>query len=178
MSKLKDSKNIIIAALLIAILIMSVGYAQFTSNLQVTGTTEVAGIWKVKIKSMTIKDKTSELTATDAQVTSVTDTVATFANKLYKPGDFVTFEVTVENEGNIPAYLDSLNITGNDGNIIIYPVLPSITGEGAISRDLAAGATLTFDVKVQYNPDSTAEDLPDEGVSSTLTIGLNYVQKA
>lgn len=174
-SEKNNHKTIIILTLLIAILVMSVGYAQVASNLKIQGATEITGVWKVKIKSMTIKEKAENLTSSDVQVTSITDTVATFSNKFYKPDDFVTFEVTVANEGNIPAYLDSIQNNYTPSNLIIYDKLPELSGDNAIPRSLAPDEEISFLITIRLNPDMPG--ITEDTITSNLTIGLNYIQK-
>ena len=46
---MKDGRNIIIAALLVAVLTMSIGYAAFATTLNINGNAEITGTWDVKI---------------------------------------------------------------------------------------------------------------------------------
>ena len=101
---MKDKKNILIGALIFAIVVMSVGYAAFATTLNINGNATIAGSWDVEITGITpaITGTASDATA------SFTTTTATFNATLMKPGDSITYTITIENKGNIDAKLSSI----------------------------------------------------------------------
>lgn len=164
---MKDSKNVIIATLLAIVLVMSVGYAAFATQLTLNGNAEIVGEWNVEITKI---EATNVVGTADAGDPSFTKTSATFDADLYKPGDAVTYTVTVENKGSIDAVLDAATFTEQaDGSpAIIYTTTDP-------SQELAAGATTTFTVTATY--DSTVTTLP-EITSKSITGVIEYEQAA
>ena len=53
---MKNTKNIVIGALLIAIVTMVVGYSTFATQLTLNGTAEITGVWEVKITGIEAQD--------------------------------------------------------------------------------------------------------------------------
>ena len=170
MRKKKDQKNILIGVLLLAIVIMSVGYAAFAVPLAVTGTSKITGNWNVAITDITVSNTQGGATSTSATYTSTT---ATFAADLKQPGDSIEYTITVTNDGSIDARLDQ--------------IVPVITGDAAaISYDidaplidsvLAAHSTATVKITAIYDINAT-ENVDADANSKTLTVTLDYVQNS
>ena len=116
---MKKSKNIIIGALLIVILTMAVGYSALVTDIPINGSAEIIGEWNVRITNIEAKDVSEGCDAGDIQFTN---TSATFNAKLKKPGDYITYLITIENAGTIDATLNSITFTPEeDGSpAIIY----------------------------------------------------------
>ena len=161
---MKDGRNIIIAALLVAVLVMSVGYSAFATQLEINGNATISGEWLIEITN--ISAVTTGLA--DAGDYSHTQTTATFDADLKQPGDQVVYTITVKNSGNIDAELDQMIMTpdSNPSPAISY----TYTQPG---RTLAAGRTTTFTVTVKY--DEGIEEVPDN-TSEKITGSVNYVQ--
>ena len=91
-----------------------------------------------------------------------------FKTNLVSPGDSMTYTITVANEGDLDAILDSIETTDTNNPAILFSV------NGINQNDvLLDGENVTFTVTVTYNPDT--ESQPTNLVSS-LTVKLNYVQ--
>ena len=112
--KMKKKKNMIIGGLLAVVFIMSVGYAAFASQLSINGTASTSS-WIIKITNIQEKTKTSGVTN---KGTSYTDLTANFNCELTLPGDSITYEVTVENQGNIDAALKKVTKTYTNNQYI------------------------------------------------------------
>lgn len=169
---MKDGKNIIIAVLLVAIVIMATGYAAFAQTLNIEGNATIAGEWDVEIT-----DITPVYTGTAAEATegtkklSHTATTATFDTVLNAPGDTATYTITIENKGTIDAKLDSATFTPNDATgseAIKYTVVQEPSAE------LAAEGTTTAVIKVEY--DKSVTTVPTNK-TKTITGVISYVQK-
>ncbi len=168
---MKDRKNILIVALLIAIVAMSVGYAALAQQLTINGTANISASWDVKIKEITPK----VLTGASVKEGSPTfnNTSASFDVDLEYPGASATFDVTVENAGTINATLDS--ISGLDAANSDTPTYITYSVSGVTEGDaLRSGDTTTATVTVTWDP--SQESVPETSVSKTATINLNYVQ--
>lgn len=163
----KTQKSWIVIGLCLIVLFMAIGYASFTTSLNITGTSIITSTWDIKITD--IQEKEVNGSATKAEDPYITDnTTATFKTNLISPGDSMTYEVTIANEGSISAKLDQITIADENNPAILF----QITG---INEDdvLGSHSNTTFDVKVTYNPDITSQ--PNQ-LTSSLTVKLNFVQ--
>ena len=170
MKKNKEKKNVLIGVLLVAVVLMSVGYAALASQLDINGTAAISSKWDVKFTSIT--EGVAVGSASNKTAAAVTSTTATFDVILVAPGDSMTYDLVISNDGTIDATLDSIVglPVSNEGDAIVYTVTGVTEGE-----TLAAGATKTVTIKVEY--DSNITDQPTtEQLSKTLSITLNYVQ--
>lgn len=168
----RDKKNIMIIALLVAVVSMSVGFAFLSSEIEVSGTSQITDPkWDVKIVSISS-------TETEGYGKSLSATVenkfsAKFSSEFTMPGDKVTYVINVKNEGTIDAKLNSITITPENYNegYITY----SIDGLQAESI-LKVGESTMFTLTAMYNPDlegtPTSADLKKD-----ITLILDYVQK-
>lgn len=152
---MKDKKNILIGALLFAIVIMSVGYAAFATQFEINGGATIGGNWNVEIVGIT-----PQITGTASDETATfTATTATFAATLMKPGDSITYTITVKNKGTIDAKLSSITLTpqttvsasGEGSDAILY----DIVSQPAAESELKAGESVDIVVKVTYDANVT-----------------------
>lgn len=163
---MRNKKNII-HLLLLALCIMTIGYAAFNSNLVINGSASIESNWDVEITGITSKEIHGGASNENPPV--YTKISATFKSILQSPGDFITYEVTVRNNGDIDARLDDIEMS-DENNPAINFVLDGIS-EG---DELDASEEVKFTVTVIYNNDVASQ--PDS-ISSSLAINLNYVQK-
>ena len=110
MDKRLNSKqrNYIIIGLCMILVIMGVGYAAFATQLKITGTSNIASNFLVKI--IDIQSTVLSGSASDAMAPTHTDLTATFSTNLVSPGDAMKYDITVENQGNIDAYLSDIQV--------------------------------------------------------------------
>lgn len=165
----KTGKNIVIGFLVFAILVMAAAYALLSSRLKITGNTELSASWDVAITSIT--EGTAVGSAMNRVPTTSTGTTATFDVILKKPGDSMTYDVTISNNGSLNAVLDSILVTPGLGGseAIVY----SVTGVTEGTK-LDVNSTNTVTVKVEW--DDSFSTLP-EVTTKSLTVTLNYVQQ-
>lgn len=168
----RDKKNVMIIALLIAVVFMSVGYALLSAQLDIKGTSTIVDpVWDVKIVSISS-------TETEGYGESISATVenkfsAKFNAEFTMPGDKVTYVINVKNEGTIDAKLNSITITPEDyaDGFIIY----SIDGLEA-GDELPAGESKMFTLTSSYNSELDATPTTED-LSKEITLILDYVQK-
>lgn len=161
-------KNIIISFLVAIVCIMAISYAAFSQTLNISGTASISSTWNIKIVNVTTKNILGN--ATKAFEPVVSDTAVTFKTNLVKPGDSMTYEVTVANLGDIDAKVESIEMTDSKNPDIIFMT------SGINKNDLLeAGEQQNYDVTVTYNNNTTSQ--PKE-LSATLTVKLNYVQNS
>ncbi len=158
--------KIIIITFLFTILLMAVGYSSFATELTVDGIAEITGKWDVRItdiKALTVPE------GCDAGNPTFTNTSVNFSAQLHKPGDEITYEVTIKNMGTIDATLQTVLFTEEIGGI---EAINYTTTE--LAQDLNAGDTTTFNIIVTYVKDT--EEIPEK-TTKTLTGIIEYAQK-
>ena len=166
MYKNRKKRTIIIGSLLAILICMTIGYAAFSTQLEIAGSSTVTSNWDIQITGIT--PGTPNGTGENAVAPSYTATTATMEANLYAPGDAMTYEITIENKGTIDAVLDSITKSDSNNPAIIFET--SGVNEG---DPLLAGDKTTMTVKISYaNVTSQPENLTGE-----LSLTLNYVQK-
>ena len=159
-------RNYIIVGLCMILVIMGVGYAAFSSQLKITGTSNIDSTWSVKITSITPTDIIGE--AKDKpEVTTYTDTTATFGTSLKLPNDSITYNIVIENQGGLDAKLDTISKTDTNNSAISF--VTSGVEEGDL---LKSGEKVTMKVKVTYTPG----DSQPTNLESNLKVELEYSQ--
>ena len=163
----RTNRNYIIAGLCMILVIMGVGYAAFSSQLKISGTSNIASNFLVKITD--IQSTVQSGQASDAEAPTHDDTTATFKTNLVLPGDSMKYDITVENQGNIDAVLESIEV--NDGN---NPAITFQTSGIENGDELQVSQSDILTVIVSYDSSVTSQP---ENTSSTITVTLNYKQK-
>ena len=160
-----NTKKFIIGALLIVILTMSVGYSAFATQLSVNGTAEITGQWDVKISNIEVQDVSD---GCDYGEPKYTNTSATFNAKLQKPGDSITYVITIKNDGTIDATLNNVIFKEDENGspAIIYTT-------SNLDYSLKAGEQTKLNVKITYDPNTT--EVPSIK-TKTITGIIEYVQ--
>ena len=182
----KKGQQMLIVALIAAIVTMSVGFAitSYTTTLAIEGNTVTAKAakWDVHFDDTSY----SETTGTGyvaASSHTLTGTTLTYAVTL-QPKEIYEATVTVENEGTFDANLTGLTLAGlstDQAKYIHYSVFYNGTEYTATNNSLSialAKSTGTATVKVRveyYLPDDVA-DLPATDAQLTLTSSLTYTQ--
>ena len=164
-------KNKFIIAAVAVVLLASIAYAAFTQVLTINGKGTASGDWDVAITNIV---RTSGSGVTDAVSTpSFTATTATFDAQLAYPGATATYEVTVTNNGSIPAKLTSMtDLSGLNALAPTY-ITYTVSGVTAGTTTLAAGSTNTVTVTVAWD---SASAPTTQNESKTLTLDLTYDQ--
>ena len=163
----RTNRNYIIMGLCAILLIMGVGYAAFSSQLKISGTSNIATNFLVKITGIEVSSKSGGA-ADKPDVTTYNDTSATFGTTLQTPGDSITYDITIENKGTIDAVLKTISKTDASNSAILFET--SGVNEG---DPLNVGEIATMQVKVTYNP--SVESQPTD-LDSTLKVDLTYEQ--
>ena len=162
---MKNTKNLIIIALILVILAMAVGYSALATQIELNGTAEIVGEWNVKITNIEVKEISQNCDSGEPQYTNTT---ATFNAKLVKPGDSITYAVTIQNAGTIDAKLNNIICKEDDNG---SEAIKYVTSE--LAGTLNAGEQTTLTIKVIYDPAST--EVPSVKTKG-LTGIIEYVQ--
>ncbi len=160
------NKKIIILSMCIAILIMTIGYSIFLSNIKINGTANITSTWNILFTKIEQISKTSGVV--EKTPPKATGTLATFNIGVNYPGDKIVYEITVTNEGSLNAVINNISGTDTGNNAIYYKI------EGINKGDkLGHGESKTFTVEIGYNSEVTKNP---EILTSELTIDITYVQ--
>lgn len=166
---LKKDRKFLVLGLLATLMVLATGYAIFSETLNISGTANTTGTFNVEFSAASLNTSSVDSPGATAVISGDKNTLTLNVPTLHKPSSYVLYDVTVRNAGTINAELLSVNFTGNtDPDITItYPAFPT----GTV---LAAGATYSFTVRVEWNP------LDTDGTPKTLNFGatLNYQQEA
>lgn len=167
---MRDRKNILIGALLFAIVAMSVGYAALSEELKISGTASV-GMWNVEITEIK-----SEFTgnAKDATVPTFTSTSATFNTELPDKGDTATYTITVSNKGKMDARLSSINWSPQNDSTS-SPIIFTIVSQPATNSILTAGQTAEVVIEAKYDPNYDGE-INEVNMKKEIAAIIEYVQ--
>ena len=181
MDKKKRKEMGILLFLVLAVVLMTVGFATYTKTLTITGSVTVKGSpWNVHYIADQISTTSGSVTATAATV-SATD--FSFTVTLEKPGDFYEATITVQNEGTIDAVLKTLTmstLTAAQQNYLSYTVTynnttPAYTATASnLSVSLPASGTHPVKVRVEYLQPADASNLPASDTTVTVTGSLYY----
>ena len=163
----RKKNNVVILGLCCLLMLMGIGYAAFSSKLNINGTSNITSTWDIRITNVeTIK---TEGNAENATEPNWNDLTANMTANFYAPGDSITYEITVENKGTLDAVLDSIKINAPEQNVLIYSV------EGITAKEeLLSETEKKFNVILKYNEDITSQ--PEQTKFSFSTV-LEYVQK-
>ena len=175
-------KNALIGALLAVVFVMAVGYAAFAQTLTINGEATITSNWHVGFDTtktteapgvVTPTTGANGTTAPSGTVSYTNDQNATINATLIQPGDKVTFELTIENYGNINAQLNTPVATAKSG--VDENEAPLIVKQGNIiftvtapdPTTIAEGETATMTVIAEF--DSSAQGVGTV-TSSSITV--------
>ncbi len=184
-------KSIFLLVLIISVFGIGIAYALLSTTLTISGTTTVAAAtWDIHFTNLTASS-TGDATYTLPQfetTTSLTD----YQIILTKPGDSVTFNFDIYNEGTINAKLSSIvkntpqcngvagSSTGStDGPIVCNNITYTFTySDGtAINAEDLLNKKETKSVKLTLGYNSSASQVPQNDVAITnLDITMIYSQ--
>ena len=169
MTRQRHRKNIIIFTLLIIVLVMTIGYSSLSQYLTINGTSNITSDFKVVFTNVV----EGTLNKATTETLDKTETQVTFTTVLRAPGSSAEYIVTVQNQGKLDAYLES--IEGIDEANSQEPSYVRFKVKDLYLNDrLNVGESKTFRVIVTY--DVAATELSD--VEKTLTLKLNFTQNS
>ncbi len=182
----KKGQQLLIIALVVAVVAMSIGFAvtSYTTTLNITGNTVTAKAakWDVHFDD-TSYTETTGTGYVAASSHTLTGTTLTYAVTL-EPGQIYEATVTVKNEGTFDANLTGITLSGLTSaqeNYIHYSIFYNGTEYTASNNSLAIAlakttGTATVKVKVEYYLPNDAADLPATDATLNLTSSLTYTQ--
>ena len=178
MKKEKKEKKVVML-LLIGVIFMTVGFAGYSGVLDITGTVNVkSNKWSIGYDLESYEEATGSAIATEK---NITESEYDFTTSLSKPGDFYEATLDIKNEGTFAAKITEITqstLTAAQQKYLKYTVVYdgveyNTTTDG-LALELAAGATKTLKVRVDYVQPENSTDLPSTDTTVTVTGSLKY----
>ncbi len=148
------------------VLVMAVGYAAFASSLKISGTSNISTSWNISITDITTSNKVGSASVSGTPEHS--GLTASFNTNLVLPGDSITYNIKVENKGNLNAKLNKITLKKDNNSAILFET--SGIKEGDV---LKQGTSSTLSVKVTYSNSVTSQPT---NLDASLTVTLDFVQ--
>ena len=166
----EHKKYFLVGSLCIAIFLMlGIGYAVLSQQLDINGTAQITSNWKILFTSAEEKEMTNA-TTTRKEITDLT--TLTLDVNLTQPGASATYDVVVENQGDLDAVLSKIDgiseSNSKDPKSIKVSVENIKTGDS-----LLAGEEKTFQVKVYWDENV---DFSETNMQKEIEITLTYEQ--
>lgn len=195
MEKDRKTKILSIAAICIAVIGMTVGFAAFSSTLTINGTGTVkASNWQVRFQNLLAAVKTGTAEEVTAPTINTNDTnIGDYSVNFTTPGDSISYTFDIANNGTFDAEVTTITIptptcTGNGANATVDAknVCDNLTytltyADGTainVSDELGKGTTKKVKLTLTYSDAVTADKLPTDDVAiSNLGISIIYSQK-
>ena len=164
----RQKQRIIIGTLCAVIIGLAVGYAVLSQTLNINGTGGITSDFNILFTD--IQEGTMNgATTINKQITN--STTATFTIDLKSPGSNGEYLITVENRGNIDAYVESINGIEEANQKEPTDITFSIE-DIAVNDKLKAKESKVFKIKVNW--DSNGASIPD--TNKDLTLDIDFVQ--
>lgn len=164
---MKNRKRVVVAFLLVAVMLLGVGYAALTDVLDITGSADINQTAAEESFNADVhfSAAAANQTGNTASVNADNNDKASFtANTLKGKDDVATFTFTIVNEGDLDASITpSISSNTNEAYFEI-----SSDWAGA-TKTLAAGGTITYTVTVKLL------QTPTETISGSFIIELTAV---
>ena len=166
----RKKRNIIIGALCCLLVFMGIGYAVLSQTLNISGTANMKGTWDIKITDISEASRTGKADPGTPTI-STNGVSASFEANLWMPGDSITYNITVKNNGNIDAALKELVPSVENG---VQQV--KFSNNAVQGKVLRQKESYTFQVSVVFDEDAT--EIPQDSKTNPpkYTISLTFVQ--
>jgi len=170
----RKKRNIIMGSLCAVLLLMVVGYAAFSTALNINGTSSISSNWDIKITSITEGTKTGSATTTvdesgNKKISGVGTLTASVEADLVSPGDSIEYDITVTNAGSLNAKLEKITLSETNNPAIKFETSGLTEGDALTAN----GGTATLKLKITYDSNVTTQP---ENTKGTISVTLDYVQ--
>ncbi len=169
-----ERKTIVMTVLVVALAVMAIVYAAFSTNLKVTVTATGAGIDVGYTCTCTgTPGLTGATTPTGTCTVATNKLTITISTKLYQPADNVACKITATNNSGFAVKVG----TAFTCNSLASPFKSSVTSAPAVAdAAVAVGKTKVWTVNIGYDTSVTAD--PSTKTSPALTCSMAWVQAA
>ncbi len=153
MKKRKNVSVILVTVFCMIVLFMGVGYASFQEISTVNGTVNNGSVWNVHFDNIEATVPDGSLAINHQAQLDATKNTALIDVSLSQPSDEISYTLTVVNEGNIDAVVDSIEVAEASDEEVetrVSPISYAVDGlsSGAI---IPAGSKATFTVTATYH---------------------------
>ena len=166
----RKKRNIIIGTLCFLLVFMGIGYSILSQTLNISGIANMKGTWDIKITDISEASRTGKADPGTPTISS-SGVSASFEANLWMPGDSITYNITVKNNGNIDAALKELVPSVENG---VQQV--KFSNNAVQGKVLRQSESYTFQVSVVF--DENATEIPQDSKTNPpkYTISLTFVQ--
>ena len=120
----RNKRTYLMIGLCAVLVVMVVGFAAFSSQLQINGTSEITSNWDVRITKIekiipsgsSATDVSSECSESGTPKQCNDGPTATVSANLVSPGDSITYRIEVTNKGSLNAVLNRINLNDPSNN--------------------------------------------------------------
>lgn len=150
----------------------------FVFNISEATTINNKNKWNLYFENINITEG-SVNAITEPTITDSSKTEITYSVNLNVPGDFYEFTVDVKNDGTLDAMVSEINgnqLTETQKKFLLFEVTYLDGTEVKQNDKLKSGKTETLRIRLEFKKDITAEDLPSETATLTLSVNTCYVQ--
>ena len=166
----EHKKYFLVGSLCIAMFLMlGIGYAVLSQQLDINGTAQITSNWKILFTSAEEKEM-NNATTTRKEITDLT--TLTLDVNLTQPGASATYDVVVENQGDLDAVLSSIDGVKENNNQDPKAIKVSVENI-RVGDPLLAGEDKTFQVKVYWD---ASVDFSETNMQKEIEITLTYEQ--
>lgn len=166
----EHKKYFLVGSLCIDIFLMlGIGYAVLSQQLDINGTAQITSNWKILFTSAEEKEM-NNATTTRKEITDLT--TLTLDVNLTQPGASATYDVVVENQGDLDAVLSSINGVNENNNKDPKAIKVGVENI-KVGDSLLATESKTFQVKVYWDANV---DFNETNMSKEIEITLTYEQ--
>ncbi len=165
--------------LIILVLALGLGYAYINSDLNINGTAQVnSANWDVHWANIQVS--TGSVSASSPTISN--QTTVNYSVILNQPGDYYEFTVDAVNGGSIDAMIDTIDSKLNGATITTLPAYLKYTvtySDGVElepNHQLLHNTTEKYKVRIEYNTDINANQIPATNQTLSLQFTVTYRQ--
>ena len=176
----KNKRELNYMILIIMILVISIGYAILSSNLNILGSSQIsAPTWDIHFENVQVKQ--GSVSATTPTI-DTNKTTVNYSVTLTIPGEYYEFTVDAVNAGTIDGMVSvvSNKLNGTEittlPNYVEYKVSYVDDIDIAPNHLLASSTSEKYKVHIGYKKDISISDIPATPQTLNLSFSVTYVQ--
>lgn len=182
----KRRNHNILAALIILLLGISIGYAALSTTLVINGESTIKKVvWNIHFANVRTEEGSVSINTQNgekaAYIPNSDETRVEYKVVLKQPGDFYEFTVDVVNDGTLDAKISSNPILYGTDEYNKYVKYTTVWNDEPTTSPKAgdvinAGQSRKAKVRIEFNSNISVEDLPSEDKTLEFTYSMNFVQ--
>lgn len=192
----KRNKRVKITIVLLLFMLLYIGYAMLSQDLNVNGTSKINNsTWDIHFDNIKVSGGSVQINEDDndsaATINSSDNTIINYSVTLNQPGDFYEFTVDAKNFGTIDGVVEKLKTTININNgtpidvtenpsslpkYLLYSVTYANGDKILANQELKSEEKTTYKVRIEYNTNLDPSDLPGEVKNIGINIDTDYLQ--